>query len=104
MPLMLRLLIVLTLEFTLGLTCAMADCARDRAGAISCSQHPGGGAIRDNAGGVQCGKGQCRRDRAGNIRCSNVIGGGAETDYTGVVKCLGGCEPSSDSQCTRGVE
>jgi hypothetical protein len=104
MTLILRLLVVLALEFSLGLTCALADCARDRTGAVYCSQHPGGGAVRDNAGGVQCGKGQCRRDRTGTLRCSNVVGGGAETDSTGAVKCLGGCEPSSDAMCTKAVE
>ena len=104
MTLILRLLIVLALEFSLGLTCALADCARDRTGAVYCSQHPGGGAFRDNVGGVQCGKGQCRRDRAGTIRCAYVVGGGAETDSTGAVKCLGGCEPPSGGQCTKGIE
>ena len=104
MTLILRLLMVLALELTLGLSCALADCARDRTGAVYCSQHPGGGAFRDNAGSVQCGKGQCRRDRAGNVRCSNVVGGGAETDSTGVVKCLGGCEPSSESQCAKATD
>jgi hypothetical protein len=104
MTLILRLLVVLALEFSLGLTCALADCARDRTGAVYCSQHPGGGAVRDNAGGVQCGKGQCRRDRTGTLRCSNVVGGGAETDSTGAVKCLGGCEPSSDAMCTKAAE
>ena len=103
MTLILRLLIVLALEFSLGLTCALADCARDRTGAVYCSQHPGGGAVRDNAGGVQCGKGQCRRDRAGTILCSHEVGGGAETDNTGAVKCLGGCEPVSDAMCIKGA-
>jgi hypothetical protein len=104
MNLFFRILVVLLLEVTVGLGCALADCVRDRNGAVYCSQHPGGGAVRDNSGAVTCGKGQCRRDRAGNMRCSNVVGGGAETDYTGGVKCLGGCEPSSESQCTKALE
>ena len=103
MTLILRLLVVLALEFSLGLTCALADCTRDRSGTVYCSQHPGGGAIRDNNGDVKCGKGQCRRDRAGTILCSNVIGGGAEIDNTGAIKCLGGCEPVSDAMCVKGA-
>ena len=102
MNLFLRCLAVLLLELTVGLGSALADCTRDRNGAVFCSQHPGGGAVRDNSGAVLCGKGQCRRDRAGNIRCSTMVGGGAETDYTGAVRCLGGCEPPSE--CTRGIE
>ena len=108
MNLFYRIVVVLLLEVTLGLGYAFADCTRDRNGAVFCSQHPGGGAVRDNAGAnagaVSCGKGQCRRDRAGNVRCSSVVGGGAETDHTGAVKCLGGCEPPSASQCTMAVE
>jgi hypothetical protein len=96
-----RCFIVLVIEMVVGMSVAMADCARDRAGAVYCSQHPGGGAIRDNTGAVTCGKGQCRRDRNGAIRCSNVVGGGAEVDSTGITQCLGGCEPPSDSMCTK---
>ena len=101
MKFMMRCFIVLTLQIVAGMSLAMADCTRDRAGAVYCSQHPGGGAVRDNNGAVTCGKGQCRRDRNGTIRCSNVVGGGAETDYTGTTQCLGGCEPPSDSMCVK---
>ena len=78
MNLFLRILVVLLLEVTLGLGYALADCTRDRNGVVFCSQHPGGGAVRDNSGQVVCGNGQCRRDRAGNVRCSNQVGGGAK--------------------------
>jgi hypothetical protein len=101
MNLFFRILVVLLLEVTLGLGYALADCTRDRNGVVFCSQHPGGGAVRDNSGQVVCGNGQCRRDRAGNARCSNQVGGGAETDYTGAVKCLGGCEAPSDNKCAK---
>jgi hypothetical protein len=104
MNLMLRFLVVLFLEITVGLGCALADCTKDRTGTVYCSQHPGGGALRDNTGNVQCGKGQCRRDRAGNVRCSIVVGGGADTDGSGTVQCLGGCELASSSMCAKGGE
>jgi hypothetical protein len=104
MTLILRCLALLVLEITVGMSSAMADCTRDRTGAVYCSQHAGGGAVRDNAGGVVCGKGQCRRDRAGTTRCANTVGGGADTDYTGAVRCLGGCEPPSESMCTKAQE
>jgi hypothetical protein len=104
MNLFFRILVVLLLEVTLGLGYALADCTRDRNGVVFCSQHPGGGAVRDNSGQVVCGNGQCRRDRSGNVRCSNQVGGGAETDYTGAVKCLGGCEAPSDNKCAKAQE
>ena len=101
MHLIMRCIVVLVVEMIIGVNPAAADCTRDRAGAVYCSQHPGGGAVRDNSGAVTCGKGQCRRDRAGTIRCSNVVGGGAEVDYAGTTQCLGGCEPPSESMCVK---
>ena len=104
MPFIFRLFIVMFLQISLGLGCALADCTKDRSGAVYCSQHPGGGAVRDASGSVVCGKGQCRRDRSGNVRCSTVIGGGMDTDYNGTAQCLGGCEIASSAQCSRGTE
>jgi hypothetical protein len=58
MNLFFRILAVLLLEITLGLGYAFADCTRDRNGLVFCSQHPGGGAVRDNSGQVVCGNGK----------------------------------------------
>jgi len=54
MPLTLRLLVVLALELSLGLNCALADCARDRTGTVRYSNVIGGGAETDPTGGVKC--------------------------------------------------
>ena len=104
MNIILRLLVVVFLDVCVGMGCALADCAKDRAGTVYCSQQPGGGAARDNSGNVQCGQGQCRRDRGGAVRCSVVSGGGAETDNAGTVQCLGGCSLASSSMCVKGSE
>jgi|SRR5579859_679545 len=98
----LRFLVALSFALSVGISAALAECAKDSIGTVYCSEYPVGGATADSIGTVQCGKGQCRRDSIGTVYCSRVVGGGAETDSIGTVQCLGGCERGSRSMCVRG--
>ena len=98
----LRFLVSPCLVLSVGLSSALAECAKDRIGTVYCSEYSAGGALTDSIGTVQCGKGQCRRDGIGTVYCSRIVGGGAETDSIGTVQCLGGCERGSTSMCVRG--
>jgi hypothetical protein len=109
--------LALGLALSLSLPASVvADCLKDRSGAVICGGGPYlrdingevycaqfrfGSVMRTSKAETLCGRGQCVTTLNGEVICSAVDGGAAMKQSDGAVRCQGGCEYASLDLCER---